>query len=160
MSLFCLQNLSGIGAKTALRIYEELGDEAIDLIGEDPDILKERCNLDQDKVNVIKEGYKQVGDMSSIYMELMKFGLKETEVEAILRRYVDIHAMLEKDCFDPLYKIPSFSYESALKLADGIHLPNNDLRRLSAALYKQLSTLTFNTGSTYVLKSSSFQGMQ
>lgn len=148
----------GIGAKTALRIYEELGDEAIDLIGEDPDILKERCNLDQDKVNVIKEGYKQVGDMSSIYMELMKFGLKETEVEAILRRYVDIHAMLEKDCFDPLYKIPSFSYESALKLADGIHLPNNDLRRLSAALYKQLSTLTFNTGSTYVLKEQLFSG--
>lgn len=158
VSFLSMKMFEGIGKKTAEKIFDELGEEAISLIQEDPNILIDRCGLSEEKTEVIEEGLKTFGTETGAFMKLMKFGLSETDAARVLENYTDVETMLENDCFDPLYHIFSFPYEAALKLAEGVNMPRDDLRRLSAALYKQLSAMTFDTGSTYVTRDQLFSG--
>ncbi len=152
VTFLSMDYFDGIGKKTAEKIYDELGDDLLQKIQDDPDVLVNRCHLSEEKKNVIMEGLKEFGSQSETFMLLMRYGLSERDAQKIMSRYTDVRDMLDHDCFEPLYRIYAFPYQSALKLADGCGLPRSDIRRLSAALFRQLSQSCFDTGSTYLTR--------
>lgn len=150
ISLLSSNRFEGIGRKTAEKIYDELGEDAFDQIAADPNILVSRCHLAEAKKDVIVQGLSDMGAMTDSFVRLIQMGLSDRQSAQVLSNYSDVNRMLQDDCFDPLYSIPSFPYEAALKLADGIQMPPNDLRRLAAALFAEANNRSFNSGSTWI----------
>ncbi|HAM31273.1 MAG TPA: hypothetical protein DCP49_07565, partial [Erysipelotrichaceae bacterium] len=57
---------------------------------------------------------------------------------------------ITEDPFRPLYEIYGFGYKGTLKLAEAVHIPQDDLRRLEAMIYEMCRQMAMNSGNTYI----------
>ncbi len=147
---------TGIGKKTAQKIVDTLGEDALSIIRDDSSVLSGKCELSEEKAEIIEKGLHDYDGYSSSLLQLVRMGLSEHEIELISNRVDDIPKMLNVNPFLPFYFIPGFGYEGALKLADGMHLPDHDIRRLEASLFDQITRTIYQRGDTYMTKTQLF----
>lgn len=142
--------IDGIGKKTAQKIYDALGDEAIEKICENPEVLILECHLSQRQADKIAPQLQKLEGTSKSMMTLLEAGLGGHEIDLLLGAYSNPLAVLKDDAFRPFYEIKGFGYNAALKAADAFDMAPNDIRRLSAAMYDRLCSMTMSSGSTAI----------
>ena len=146
----CSEHFPTIGKKTAQTIYDTLGEQCLEQIQEDVSCLKQIPKLNDKKIDIIKKGIQDYTGFNETYVELVKYGLSDRQIQLLENNYDDIHSVLEEDCFQPFYEIHGFGYKTACKLADGMQMNGQDTRRLDAALYEMCRQLAMESGNTYI----------
>lgn len=146
----CSEHFPTIGKKTAQSIYDTLGEDCLEQIQADFHCLYTVAKLNEKKIEIIKKGIQDYTGFNETYVELMKYGLSDRQIQLLENNYEDIQSILEEDCFLPYYEIHGFGYKSACKLADGMQMNPQDSRRLDAALYEMTRQLAMESGNTYI----------
>lgn len=144
------ERFPGIGRKTAARIFEELGDDALVLIHENPDCL-DRLALNSAQKQALIEGIQEYKDRDSIFVRLVGYGLSEKTIQLLRQVYKEkLEEVLAANCFDPYFQIRSFRYTDAVKIADGMRMPVQDPRRLEASVFRRIQEGCYSQGNTYL----------
>lgn len=140
----------GIGAKTAQDIVDVLGEECLEMIFENPEVLKEVPKLNDAKRKSIVDGVCKHAGFNEGFVKLSQYGLSERQINSLNATYADALKVVEEDCFAPYYDIPGFGYKTALKLADATNVPFNDPKRLEAMIFEEIRQLSFHNGDTFL----------
>lgn len=140
-----------IGKKSAETIYEILGEDCLEQIRANPQILKQVPRFPQKKIEVISDGISQFTGFNDNYIKLLEYGLTDRQINLLENTYEEeVLEVVEEDPFRPLYEIYGFGYKGACKIADALQIPANDPRRLEAMIYEMCRQMAMNSGNTYI----------
>lgn len=143
-----------IGKKTAQSIYDTLGEDCLQQIQQDPELLNQVPGINPKRKEVLIQGLKEFDGFNETYVRLLEYGLDQKKIELLENAYDNVLEVIEQDCFRPYYEIYGFGYRSAIKLADGLELDRQDSRRMDAYVYELTRQLAMATGNTYLFKTS------
>lgn len=147
---FLSSDLFPIGEKTAEKIVNKLGCNALKIIVEEPNCLKDIPRLTAEKIEKIVDTLSNYENTSKMMIELGKMGFNTKNALSIIKKYGD---NTKKIIEDNIYAIDINKEISFLEL-DKIAINNgyelNDERRLEALTIYLFNSLTFNTGDTYL----------
>ncbi len=149
---FSSKTFPGVGAKTAEKIVKTLGENAIETILKNPDVLSEQCQLSEKICHSIREGLSQFGGRATKIEQLLRWGLEQSDIKKLNTCQAEQIDHLEDDPYWPFYHLQGFGYFSAERIADGLELTSSDPKRIEAAVFNQITTLTNQTGSTAIRK--------
>ena len=156
----CGENFPTIGKKTAESIYETLGENCLEKIHNNPELLHEVPNLTAKKMLIIQKGIQEFTGFNETYAKLLKYGLSPRQIQMLLDTYDNVLDVIEEDCFKPYYEVYGFGYKTACKMASAIGLSNEDPRRLDAYIYELARQLSMATGNTYITFATIFQNVR
>lgn len=141
--------VKGCGEKTAKKIVEVLGDNAIQMIKEDKNVLLS-CGLtvlQAEKIHTSIMSYYD-SDEVIIYLKSLDFSVKEITKMLSLYGNVKVKNIVQND----LYSLVEFIDFSKLdKIYFKIYEETNEMRIL-ACLIEVMKRLTFNAGDTYLYR--------
>ena len=89
--------IKGVGIKSAEKIYELLGDNAINEIINDKNVLKAIKGFSQEKINTIYDSLILNQRLEKAYVELYLYGLTTTMFEKLYHQYGDNKLHLIKE---------------------------------------------------------------
>ncbi len=142
-------DFTGIGPKTAQKIVDLLGANAINLIIEDESILSPILNPIK-RVRLKKElVHHQVEHQ--IFITLLDYGLSNKVASKLYKNYG--HETLEKLNDDPyrlMYEIEGFGFIKSADVAEKLGIPKSDIRSIKAAIVYVLDTTAFGEGDLYL----------
>lgn len=142
-------NFTGIGPKTAQKIVDLLGMDAISKILEDELSLAPILNPIK-RVRLKKELiHHQLEHM--IFIKLMDYGLTSKVATKLYKTYQ--HQTLEKLEEDPyrlMYEIDGFGFIKSRDIAEKMGVAKEDIRSLKAAIVYTLETTAFGEGDLYL----------
>lgn len=148
------ERFPSIGKKTATQIYEELGEQCLEIIHTDPEVLKDLPFLNAKKVETIVNGLAEFHGFNDNYLKLVELGLDDGKIRLLEDRYENIFDVLEIDCFRPYYEIYGFGYKTAVKLADALGIDKKDSRRQDAYIFELCRQMAMANGNTYIYRTS------
>lgn len=140
---------SGIGKKAAQKIVSALGEKAIDIIREDPLVLRQIPSLTQKQITAIEEGIHNTMDDSVVF--LTQFGVSQKNILKIESIYdkqaIDI---IKKNPYRLVYDVDGIGFKTADKIAMQLGFETHNPERIKAAIGALVMQLCMNTGNTYV----------
>lgn len=147
---FLSSDLFPIGQKTAEKIVEKLGKDAINIILNDRDKLHGIPRLTDSKILKIWETLNDYQGNSEVVIDLNKMGFSTKNSIAILKKYNNnALEVIRNNIYDIINDIDiSFSEVDKIAKSNGYEL--NDERRLLALTINEMNALTFNNGDTYL----------
>lgn len=157
---FFSSDLFPIGDKTAERIVEKLGKDAISKIMDSEEVLYDIPRLSKDKARVIRDRILEYQETSQIVIDLNKMGFNTKDAISIMKKYnnkaMDI---IDKNIYSLLNDI-DISFDEVDKIARSNGYMLNDERRLLALTINMMNVLTFNNGDTYLYKEEMYDYMK
>lgn len=149
--LFRGPGFAGCGDRTAARISDALGDQALSKLLENPELINEVEGLRDSQKEVVLKGLESVRKNDQAVVELMGLGMSGTQIDLLSRKYgAHLSDVMDEDCFLPFYEIRGFRYESAVRAADGMGYAPSDSRRLKALVYHAILYCCTSQGDTWV----------
>ncbi len=148
--VFLSSDLFPIGEKTAQKIVDTLGEDAINKILENKDCLQLIPRLTEKRIDRIYNVLKDYQNTSSVVLELTKLGFEMKESLSLLNRYdnkildtvnTNIYSLIESDEM-PFVKID--------EIAINMGIEETDDRRVKALIIYVMKSLCFNNGDTYL----------
>ncbi|MBQ6221688.1 MAG: ATP-dependent RecD-like DNA helicase [Solobacterium sp.] len=142
----------GIGKKTAEKIVSTLGENCLDLIREDENVLRMVPGLKEDKILVILEGIAQ---SDTGMEELIRF----LNIHGIgMRNLIRLNKTYGKEALDKIRENPyrvidecdGFGFKTADKIAQSLGFSADDERRLYAYLVSLCMDLCVASGDSFV----------
>ncbi|MDO4903316.1 MAG: ATP-dependent RecD-like DNA helicase [Limosilactobacillus sp.] len=139
----------GVGKKTAEKIVDELGTDAIQKISDDPHVL-DKLKLRLAVKKSIIDNLNANQGMDQIIIGLNDYGFGNNLITSIVDRYGDeaLH-IIEENPYQLAKEIEGISFRRADEIAQKIGIKLDDPRRISAAILQTLNDLTMQTGDTY-----------
>lgn len=150
IAYFAGEGFEGIGVRTAEKIVSTLGEHAIEIIQDDPQVLIERAGLSEKQMEAVMRGINTLKMDGEMVLKLISWGLSTKAIAALTESGKPVRRMLENDCFSLLYEIPGFGYDNTIRVADGMQIPYDDLRRLMASIYLFVRETSMQNGDTYL----------
>lgn len=147
---FLSSDLFPIGEKTAERIVDKLGKDAIKLIQEDKSNLSGIPRLSKEKINKIAEILDEYQTTSHIVLELTSMGFTTKTAIAIMKRYNNNTMNIINNNIYDIKEDIDITFSDLDKIARNIGYQLNDERRLQALTINIMNVLTFNKGDTYL----------
>lgn len=143
----------GIGPVLAKRIVERLGDNVIDQIIHDPDVLKGIQGLSDKVRQGLHTCLMDHQGAERIFLRLNEWGFSPRLSDAIYQVYENrtLHK-LQENPYELIEKVNGISFSRADQLAEQLGFEELSPERLQAALYTATMNESFNQGSTYVLR--------
>lgn len=139
----------GVGKKTAEKIVDHLGANAIDKINSDRHILDNlglRASIRQSIIDNIAVNR----GMDQIIIGLNDLGFGSNLSSAIFDRYGDeTLEIIAKNPYQLVQDIDGISFKRADQVAAKMKIASDDPRRIDAAIFQALNDLTMATGDTY-----------
>ena len=158
----CGVQFPGIGKKTALKIVNLLGDDCLNLIRENNDVLYQIPGLSEEKIEVIKNGIAQEDEGMA---ELVRF----LNVHGIgIRNLVRLNRAYGKSALEKLKENPyrviedcdGFGFKTADKIAMALGFSSDDDRRLTAMMTSLCMDMCMEEGDSYVEETELFERFQ
>ena len=146
---FLSSDLFPIGVKTAEKIVNKLGSDAINIIINDPGTLNNIPRLSSTKINIIREVLNDYKTTSNTVIELTQMGFNTKDAISILKRYHNPIKVINDNIYRILDDI-DISFAELDKIATSNNYEENDERRLEALTIHLMNNLTFNQGDTYL----------
>ncbi|MBP3870217.1 MAG: ATP-dependent RecD-like DNA helicase [Faecalicoccus sp.] len=143
-----------IGKKTAEQIYDQFGEECLEIIKNDPEVLNDLSFLNRKKIETIVDGIAKFNGFNENYLKLVELGLDDNIIHLLEDHYDDVMDVLQADCFKPYYEIYGFGYKTAVKLANSLGIDKKDSSRQDAFIFEQCRKLSMLNGDTYIYKTS------
>ena len=140
--------IKGCGIKTANKIVDVLGLDALNIIKEDPNALLKIDGLSEKKAAKIYESILNYSQIDETLLKLQEYGFSIPDATKLINNFgdkilnivkSDIYSLIDYITFNKLDKI----YLD--KINDNIDL------RIKACIIEACKRMGFNTGSTYVL---------
>lgn len=143
------KQFSGVGKKTAEKIVDTLGTDAIAKINQDPHVL-DTITLRHGVKQSIIENLQASQGMDEIIIGLNDLGFGSNLSSAIFDKYGDetLHVIRENP-YKLVQDIDGISFKRADQVADHLGITPDDPRRITAAIFQSLDDLTMETGDTY-----------
>lgn len=142
---------SGIGKKLASNIVQSIGEDAIDKILSQPDLLDDVKGLTAKKAKIVYEGLVHHRGTERIYMQLNQWGFSMRLADKIFQKYqMDTLDKLKENPYRLIEDIEGIGFARADSLADQLGFEPDDPFRIMAALYAVVSDLSFQSGDTYI----------
>lgn len=139
----------GIGKKTAQKIVELLGIEAISLILADPSVLMP-LKLKKDKLTSFVEQLQKNNGIEQIIIGLAQFGFTANMATTIYETYRDDALKIIKDNpYQLVEDIEGISFQKADQIAQLVGIPLDADIRIGASIISVLTSQSFSSGDTY-----------
>lgn len=150
ISFFSSDEFPGIGKKKAERIVDELGNDAIDKILQDPHAL-DFLKLGEEKTQSIVEQISNNHQTEQVLYQLNNFGFGSTLSARIYQKYgVQTLEKLNDDPYQLVLDVKGVGFKRADELAKRLGITGDDPRRIKGALIQMVSSMINETGDTYV----------
>ncbi|GCF94017.1 ATP-dependent RecD-like DNA helicase [Enterococcus florum] len=141
----------GIGKKTAERIIDLLGEEAIDQIIDSPDVLNRVPGLNQKKKETIVETVRQNHGMEKIIIGLSKYGFGSQLSFAIFQTYRNqALEIIQENPYQLVEEIEGIGFKKADSLAEQLGIAADSDQRIRAAVLHQINEDANQSGDTFV----------
>ena len=140
--------IKGCGEKTAQKIVEVLGEDALNIIKKDPSKLLLVNNMSQKKATKIYESIVKYDEKDETILSLQKLGFSLKETLLLVEKYENINEIIDNNIYD-LVEVIDF------KKLDKIYLENyqkDSLIRIYACIVEALKRMEFISGDTYHFK--------
>lgn len=139
----------GVGQKTAEKVVDALGTDAIDKISADPHVLDDLKLRAAVKKSIIENLQASQG-LDQVIIGLNDYGFGSNLISTIVDRYGDdaLHIISENP-YQLAAEIDGISFKRADQVAKKIGIVGDDPRRITAAIIQSLDDLTMSTGDTY-----------
>ena len=141
-----------IGIRTANKIVNTLGENALDIILENYQSLLMIPSMSEKKAKEIYDVLKNEKMSYKVILYLQELGFSFNQSSKIYKKYLnDTYNVVEENIYRIIDDIKDINY----KLVDSIALSKNieklDERRIIASIIYSINDLCFNTGNTYSL---------
>ena len=147
------EQFSGIGQKTAQRIVDKLGVNAIELIIEQEDALDGITGLSAQKKKEIREILTHSQGTEKAIIALTNYGFTPSVITKIINRYRS-HALeiVQSNPYQLVRDIEQVGFKKIDALAQQLGLAPNDEERLKSALFYVIREICYQSGNTYLYK--------
>lgn len=143
------KQFTGIGKKTAEKIVDKLGTDAINKIIADPHILDE-LKLRKVVKDSLVDNLRANQGMDQIIIGLNDLGFGANLSSAIFDKYGEetLH-IINENPYQLAAEIDGISFNRADQVAQKLGIATDDSRRIDAAIIQTLDDLTMETGDTF-----------
>ena len=150
VTFFTSDLFKGIGENKALKIYEELGDDAINVIKKDPDSLLKIKSLTEKNRNTIINKLKELDSSSDTIISLSEIGFSIKDATMIYKKYKErTIEVVNNNIYDICFDLEKISFNMIDKIARHNKIELTDDRRVGAGILYSLDLLAFEKGDTY-----------
>lgn len=140
----------GIGETKALKIYEALGDKAIEKIRMDENVLLNMDFLSKKNIEVIVSKLRELNNSSDTILSLTELGFSVREATYIYKNYREkTNEIVNKDIYTLFYDLEKISFNLIDKIARKNNFKKDDERRVKAGIICSMQTLANEKGDTY-----------
>lgn len=143
------KQFTGIGKKTAEKIVDKLGTDAINKIIADPHVLDE-LKLRKAVKDSLVDNLRAHQGMDQIIIGLNDLGFGANLSSAIFDKYGEetLH-IINENPYQLAAEIDGISFNRADQVAQKLGIATDDSRRIDAAIIQALDDLTMETGDTF-----------
>ena len=143
------KQFTGIGKKTAEKIVDKLGTDAINKIIADPHVLDE-LKLRKAVKDSLVDNLRTNQGMDQIIIGLNDLGFGANLSSAIFDKYGEetLH-IINENPYQLAAEIDGISFNRADQVAKNLGIATDDSRRIDAAIIQTLDDLTMETGDTF-----------
>ncbi|MEE0969839.1 MAG: ATP-dependent RecD-like DNA helicase [Clostridia bacterium] len=128
--------IKGVGAKTAIKIVEEFGEDAFEVIENHPEWLSQISGISRKKAFEISDNFKAEAGMRSTMMFFREYFGPATTVKIYRKWGADAVGLAKKDPYILCDNIEGIGFEKADAMAARLELdPTSDSRIMSGMLY-------------------------
>lgn len=157
ITYFSSSEFPGIGVKTAQKIVDTLGDNAIKRLVTNPKVA-DQLPLKADKKKVLLDRINATYHSEEVIVQLNRLGFGNKLAFKIFNQYkADTLTVLQQNPYQLIQDIKGIGFKRADNLAEQFQLPSNYPQRLEAGLWHVLNFLISSTGDTYVQKNDLLQ---
>ena len=140
----------GIGEAKALKIYEQLGDEAIDLIKKDKNVLREVKSLSEKNILTISKKIQELDNSTDTLLSLTELGFNSNDATMIYKNYKEkTIEVINNDIYTLFYDLEKISFQKIDRIALKNKFSKNDERRIRAGIVNTMRILGSEKGDTY-----------
>ena len=140
-----------IGIKLATSIVEELGEDALNLILEDPACLNMVPKITQKKIDIIYNNLLKYDESHQTIVYLTELGFNMKDSLAIYNQYLkDSVSIINNNIYKIIDVVDEISFLKVDEIARKLNVEALDPRRIKAIIIYAIKTLTFNQGDTYL----------
>ena len=141
----------GIGKRTAEKIVETLGEEAIDRIIEEPQLLEEIPQLNEKKRALILETIRLNHGMEQVIVGLSRYGFGNQLAFNIYQTYKeDTLTIIQENPYQLVEDIEGIGFKRADNMAEQLGIRADSDQRVRAAITHEVFQHSVQTGDTYV----------
>ena len=127
--------IKGIGKKSAEKIFELLGVDAINKILENKDCLKEIKGFSFEKINTVYESLLMNKKIEEAYIELYSYGLTPNMVSKLYLSYGDNTInIIKENPYRLIYEVQGFGFSKADNLALSFGFSRHSKKRIEEGL--------------------------
>lgn len=141
----------GIGKRTAEKIVEVLGEDAIDRIIETPETLKEVSILNEKKRQTIVETIRLNHGMEQVIVGLNRYGFGSQLAFSIYQTYKEeTLKVIQENPYQLVEDIEGIGFKRADGIAEQLGIQADSAVRIRAAVLHEIFDLSVRSGNTYV----------
>ena len=155
----CGVQFPGIGKKTAKKIVSMLGEDCLNLIRQEPEVLYTIPGLTEEKIQVISEGVKQEDEgMSDLVRFLNVHGIGVRNLVRLNRAYgKQALEKLRENPYRVMEECDGFGFKTADKIAMALGFEKQDERRLVALMISLCMDICVASGDSYCEENELFE---
>lgn len=143
-------SFKGIGQKTAERIVESLGTDAIDKIVADKNILDQISGVSQKQKKVLDEVLTEEYGMQKIILKLNQYGIDNALAFRIYGKYEEqTMEIIRENPYQLTQEIEGIGFNRADMIADHLDIQPDADERIQAGILYALFSISNNSGDTY-----------
>ena len=141
----------GIGEKTAEKIIDKLGEEAMEKILSDDQALDGISGLTKKKKEMIRDVIRQNQGTEKLMFELTNLGFTPTIAQKVIGLFKEkARDILDEDPYLLLQKIEGLGFRRMDSIAQSMGIEPDDVSRLKGALFVVTRDLCYQSGDTYL----------
>ncbi|GHV98217.1 ATP-dependent RecD-like DNA helicase [Lactobacillus nasalidis] len=140
----------GIGTKTAEKIVDQLGADALKSLQADPAQI-EQLDLTPKQKNSLQTGLSQLDSFDELALSLANYGIPRKVAGRLYQKYHDqTLKKLQADPYLALGEVSGYSFKEADRLARGLGLAQDSLERADGGILAVLLQALTMDGETYL----------
>lgn len=141
----------GIGRKLAQTIVEALGDDAIQRIRQDEEVLDQIPGISVKKRAILVKGVNQLADLDDSVVFFTQYGISPQLIAKIQAKYgEEAVELVKQNPYRMVEDIDGIGFATADKLARALAFDENHPYRMQAAVLAAVRSLCMASGNTYV----------
>lgn len=142
----------GIGIKTATAIVENIGENTLEKIKENPDLLDDVPRLSiKNKQTIIDNLFKEDNSLEKLMQFFIMHDINIKNISQVHKNYGDdAIEIIKENPYILFYECDGFGFRTADKLARNLNIDLNDERRLEALLLNLCNNLIMSSGDSYI----------
>jgi len=141
----------GIGQKTAEKIVDLLGEDAIDKILDEPTVLEQISGLNKKKREMLVDTIRLNYGMDKAIVGLNRYGFGSQLAFAIYQTYKnETLEIIEENPYQLVEDIEGIGFKKADNIAEQLGIDATSDKRIRAAILHQILQQSMETGNTYI----------